>query len=355
MALTTRLGRTELVVPTCGFGGIPVCRDHLTDDQGADIVRRAIDAGLVLVDTFSRYGRSEIRIGRALAGRREKVTLVTKSRASFEPADFEAMVHTSLENLRVECIDILLLKNLDNDERLEKVPANIEVLDRLREQGKIRFTGLSAHSPDHAYAAIETGLIDVAEVPVNYANPHFEKVLDVAAARDVGILAMKPLGGGRLFADGPKGSPETLDTLVNALSYAMSHASNPALIPGIGSQAELDRYLEAIPRLRRLDDAEKKQLADSALNFGDDFCRACGYCRSVCPSGIPIDEILPLLDRAKHVRTDGTFRQGLRRNFEKIGAAPNACEACRKCIEECPYDLPIPERLKEAFEVFAAR
>ena len=353
MDLTSRLGRTNLVVPACGFGGIPIGKDHLTDQEGADIVRRCIDKGIEVIDTFSGYGRSEIRIGMALAGRRDQVTLVTKSRASLAPDKFEAMIHQSLENLRVDCIDILLLKNMDNDEGVVGIPANIAVLDRLRQEGKVRFTGLSAHSPDHACAAIETGLIDVAEVPYNYANLHFEKVLDLAAERDVGILAMKPLGGGRLFPDGPKGAPETVETIVGALSFALSHSSNPVVIPGLGSEAELDCYLEAIPRLGRLDEKYKQQLAESALELGDDFCRNCGYCRSVCPSGIPIDEILPLLDRFEHVRADGTYQPQLRKAFAAIGADPDACQECRECVEECPYDLPVPERLKEAFQALA--
>jgi len=350
----SRLGRTNIVVPSCGLGGIPIGRDHLTDDQGHAIIRRAIEAGLTLIDTYSGYGRSEIRIGRALNGRREKVTLVTKSRAEYDPETFRKMIETSFRNLDVECIDILLLKNLDADEYFDNIRPNVDVLRKLQAQGKIRFTGFSSHSPDHAFMAIETGLIDVAEVPYNYANPFFEKVLDLAAQRDIGILAMKPLGGGRIFADLEKGTAETTDVIVKALSFAMSHPSNPVAIPGIGSEEELDRYLEAIPRLRRLSAEEKRALTESAADFGNDFCRACGYCRSVCPAGIPVDEILPLLDRFKHVRTDETYRAILKSRFMSLNGNVAACEECNKCIEECPYDLPIPQRLREALETLGS-
>jgi len=348
-----RLGRTGLVVPFCGFGGIPVGRDHLTDEEGAALVARALEGGLTLIDTFSGYNRSEVRIGMALKGRRERVTLVTKSRSRHTPEAFEEQIELSLSNMQVECIDVLLLKNVDNDTCVGNVQDHVEVLRRLQDQGKVRFTGLSSHSPDHACAAIETGLIDVAEVPYNYANPFFEKVLDLAAERNVGILAMKPLGGGRIFGEAEKGAPETLDTLVDALSFASTHPSNPVLIPGIGSEAELDRYLQAIPKLRRLTDEKKDELRTRASDLGADFCRACGYCRSVCPSGLPIDDILPLLDRMKHVQTDNTFKKQLKERFRALRADPEACEECRKCVEECPYDLPVPERIKEAFEVFA--
>lgn len=349
----TRLGRTGLSVPVCGFGGIPVGRDHLTDDEGADLVRRAIDSGLTLIDTFSAYGRSEARIGQALKGRRDRVTLVTKARSAYTPEEFTKQIELSLSNLQVERLDVLLLKNVDNDACLSNVAGLVDILGRFIQQGKVGHVGLSSHSPDHACQAIETGLIAVAEVPYNYANRQFEKVLDLAARRNAGILAMKPLGGGRLFGNVEKGDPATVETLVDALSFALSHAANPALIPGIGTEAELDRYLEAIPRLKRLTVTERDALSARALDLGDDFCRACGYCRSVCPSGIPIDDILPLLDRAVHVRTDNTYQQVLKKRFQAMGLQPDLCRECRKCVEECPFDLPVPERLKKAFEIFS--
>lgn len=351
--MTTRLGRTGIVTTVCGLGGIALGRPDVTDEEGTEIVRRAVDAGISLIDTFCAYGRSEFRIGQALKGRRHKVTLVTKSRASFTTEEFIRQIDASMKVLGVDVLDALLIKNVDNDPLLGNVEAHVETLRKLQGQGKVRFTGLSSHSPQHSMAAIRTGGIDIAEVPYNYANLHFEPVLDLAAKMDVAILAMKPLGGGRLFPGTEKGAPETVETLVRALSFAMSHPSNPVLIPGMGSLRELERYFEAIPQLRRLTPEERKAISDSATAFGDDFCRACGYCRQVCPSGIPIDEILPLHDRGRFVRTDDTNRQVLKTQFQKLLPTVKPCAECRKCVEECPFKLPVPERLKEAFAFFA--
>ena len=49
--LMSRLGRTNLAVPTCGFGGIPIGRDHLNDDEAVNVLKRAIDAGRSYGDT----------------------------------------------------------------------------------------------------------------------------------------------------------------------------------------------------------------------------------------------------------------------------------------------------------------
>jgi len=222
-----RLGRTGLRVNRFGLGGIPIGRQEVSDREAVDVIRRAVEAGIDLIDTFSAYGRSEHRIAEALKGVRDKVTLVTKSRSRMSQEEFVQMLEGSLRALQVDCIDVLLIKNIDDDARLANTEAHVATLRKYQEQGKVRFLGLSSHSPDHACRAIETGYIDVAEVPYNYANRHFEKVLDLAAERDVGILAMKPLGGGRLFPEVAKAAPETLETLVDALSFALSHPANP--------------------------------------------------------------------------------------------------------------------------------
>jgi len=351
---TTTLGRTNICVPIYGFGGIPVGRDHLTDEEGADIVRRAIDEGIVLIDTFCNYGRSEIRIGKAIEGRRDEVVIVTKSRGSYEPVEFSEMIEQSLSNLGVDYIDILLLKNIDNEDSLAKVEANAAVLQKMQKEGKVRFTGLSSHSPEHSCKALQTGLLDVAELPYNYANTQFDVVLDLAEELDVGILAMKPLGGGRLFEGLEKGGAATFDTLKSALSFARSHPCEPVLIPGIGTQDELNRYLEVIPQIEFLDEAGRRELIEKATDLGDDFCRTCGYCRQVCPGGVVIDEVLPLLDRVKHIKTDHTYKSLMKKKFFKVVQNSGECEGCGKCIEECPYDLPIPGKIKEAYEVFGS-
>lgn len=58
-------------------------------------------------------------------------------------------------------------------------------------------------------------------------------------------------------------------------------------------------------------------------------------------------------DRAARVQTDNTNEQVMRHRFAALGLEENLCKECRKCVRECPFDLPIPERLKEAFEAFA--
>lgn len=68
-----RLGKTDLEVSRIGMGGIPLTRP--TEDEAIKVVQRALDLGVTFIDTARRYGTSEERIGKAVAGRRDQVVI----------------------------------------------------------------------------------------------------------------------------------------------------------------------------------------------------------------------------------------------------------------------------------------
>ena len=72
-----RLGRTNMMVSRLGFGGIPIQR--VTEEEAVAVVKRCIELGVTYIDTANAYSNSEERIGKAIKGQREKVTLATKS------------------------------------------------------------------------------------------------------------------------------------------------------------------------------------------------------------------------------------------------------------------------------------
>jgi aryl-alcohol dehydrogenase-like predicted oxidoreductase len=71
--ITTRLGKTGLMVPRVGMGGIPLQRPP--EDEAIRVVHRAIDLGINFFDTAAGYGNSEERLGKALVGRRDRVII----------------------------------------------------------------------------------------------------------------------------------------------------------------------------------------------------------------------------------------------------------------------------------------
>jgi len=198
------LGRTGLRVHPAGLG----CGGHsrLGQSRGASVddsvavVRRALDLGVNFIDTATVYGTEEI-VGKALAGRRDAVLLSTKALAHRRKgrvtgAELSVRVEKSLKRLGTDWIDVFHLHAVparDYDYCLsELVPAML----RMREQGKIRFLGITENfrsDTGHAMLSRAVGddCWDVMMVGINIVNPSARaRVLAAAVQKRIGILAM---------------------------------------------------------------------------------------------------------------------------------------------------------------------
>ncbi|NHJ06299.1 MAG: aldo/keto reductase, partial [Candidatus Heimdallarchaeota archaeon] len=115
-----RLGRTNLKVSRVGIGGIPIQRPP--EKEAIEIIQHALDNGINLIDTSIGYGESEIRIGKAIAGRRDDVIVITRTGAT----DGERMkqnLERSLNQLQTNFIDVYEMHNISTAERYEQVIA----------------------------------------------------------------------------------------------------------------------------------------------------------------------------------------------------------------------------------------
>ena len=105
---TIRLGRTNLVVSKNGFGALPVQRVGMED--ACRLLRKAYNKGINYFDTARAYSDSEEKLGEALKGIREKIVLATKTTAR-NVEDFWKDLHTTLNNLKTEYLDIYQFHN----------------------------------------------------------------------------------------------------------------------------------------------------------------------------------------------------------------------------------------------------
>ena len=207
---TTILGRTGLEVSVAGMG----CGGHArlgqsyghSTDQSVALVRSAIDAGVNFIDTAADY-HTETIVGQAVAGQRGRVVIATKQ-AIFRPGtkatgrdllsadEFCQKVEENLNRLATDYIDILQLHGVVVDQydhcRDELVPA----LMKLRDQGKVRFFGITERfvvDTNHAMLAraLDDNFWDVAMIGFNLINPSARHLLMAKAARhNVGTLCM---------------------------------------------------------------------------------------------------------------------------------------------------------------------
>jgi aryl-alcohol dehydrogenase-like predicted oxidoreductase len=211
----TLLGRTglEVSVACLGTGGhsrLGQAYGASVDDSVA-VVSAALDAGVNFVDTAAGYDTEEI-VGLAIAGRREEVVVSTKNHVVKKGTDFlghdfvtgaefAALVDESLRRLGTDHIDILHLHGIVASQYDYCVAEMVPVLERLKQQGKIRFTAISERfyvEPTHALLerAVQDDHFDVMMVGLNILNhTALRHVIPAAKAKGVGIQGIYAVRG----------------------------------------------------------------------------------------------------------------------------------------------------------------
>ncbi|GGJ07849.1 hypothetical protein GCM10010885_16230 [Alicyclobacillus cellulosilyticus] len=192
------MGKTGMEVSILGFGGAEI------GFQGADVatVERllgsALDAGLNVIDTAECYRESEELIGRAVGHRRHEFYLFTKcGHASgldgpdWDPRTLEQSIDRSLRRLRTDYLDLVQLHSCSLSV-LQRGDV-IEVLEKAKASGKVRFIGYSGDRED-ALFAVRTGRFDTLQTSVNIADQEaIDLTIPEAMARGMGVIAKRPV------------------------------------------------------------------------------------------------------------------------------------------------------------------
>ena len=198
------LGRTGFPVTRVGAGDL--ADRSVPRDRCVALLRRALDAGINLVDTAPSYedGYSEEIVGEALRGRRQGVFVVDKVDHLDRPV--APQVAGSLERLGLPAVDLLAFHAVPDLAAFGRLAAPGGGLAELGEEiarGRARFRGLSSHHPDVLAAALESGLCDVLLFAVGpFCHPRYlDEILPRARALGVGTICFKTFGAGQLLGD----------------------------------------------------------------------------------------------------------------------------------------------------------
>lgn len=210
-----KFGSTGLTVSEIGFGAWAIGGDAhgnsygpTHDEESLQAIKTALDVGCTYFDTADVYGHghSEELLGRALAGVRKKVIIATKggadfyhqpSRLNFTPDHLSFAVEQSLRRLGTDYIDLYQLHNPPFS--LIESPRLFEPLEKLKQQGKIRFYGISIHAPQEGLLALKSGGVSAIQVVYNYLRRDAaEELFPRAIAEGVAIIAREPLANGFL-------------------------------------------------------------------------------------------------------------------------------------------------------------
>lgn len=195
------LGRTGFQATILGIGDI--ADRSVPIDLCVATVRRAMDAGLNVIDTAPSYedGYSEQIVGAALKGRRDGMFVIDK--IDFHDKPVSPQVEGSLGRLGMESVDAFVFHGVSTKDAWERVrTVGMEELAACVQEGKCRFRGISSHDPQVVKEAIESGLCDVVMFPIGpYCNAGFLEMLPLARQRGVGTVCFKTFGAGKLLGD----------------------------------------------------------------------------------------------------------------------------------------------------------
>jgi predicted aldo/keto reductase-like oxidoreductase len=346
------LGRTGLRVSEIGFGGFPI------DDP--DVILYALDRGINYVDTSNCYrgGRSEVVVGKALKGRRDRFVVTTKwcphhVREKPVKRAFLAQLDASLMRLQTDHVDIILNhevgKNSDDAgvDRL-KNPEMFEAFETAKQAGKVRFLGASGHDSDLMSVvdhAIKAGPFDVLLCRYSFLDyPEQQTLIERAHAAGVGVIAMKTLAGAK-GADLDRFRDRHVTFKQAALKWVLSNDKVSNLIISIGGTRQVDEYVAAAGRPLTAED--RSILEEYAAEFSTQVCRYSGACLPACPEGVKIADILRF---SMYFHEYGQEQRGVE-SYARLVEAERAahCLHCAGyCEQACAYDLPIKSLMVRA-------
>ena len=326
------LGRTGLTVDKNGFGALPIQR--ISRDEAAYLLQKALDNGMDYFDTARVYTDSEEKIGYALSARREKFILATKT-MSADVDGFWNDLHKSLKKLNTDCIDVYQFHNPAFCPKPGDGTGLCEAMEQARDQGKIRFIGITNHRLAVAREAVASGLYDTLQFPFNYLATEEEIALvEECKVRDVGFISMKALSGGLIVN--------------SAAAYAFQAQYDNALpIWGVQRERELDEFLSYIHNPPHLTGGLRAVIDRDRIELAGDFCRGCGYCLP-CPAQIDI----PNCARMSLLLRRSPAERHLSPAGQEKMARIDRCIHCNHCADHCPYGLNTPELLQRNYEDF---
>jgi hypothetical protein len=364
-----------------GFGCMRLAvRDGKIDEERATRqVHYAIDHGVNYIDTAWPYhmGESEPFLGRALAGGyREKIRLATKlpSWTIKNREDMDRILNAQLERLKTDHIDYYLVHGLVGLlwDKMGKLDV-LGFLDRAKADGRIFNAGFSFHGAvDDFKRIVDAYPWTFCQIQYNFLdekNQAGTEGLEYAASKDLGVIIMEPLRGGKLTNPVPPEVQEIWNEAAVkrtpaewAFRWIWNRPEVTVVLSGMNEESHIKENLriasEAYPN--SLTEAELQLVKKAEQKYRElmkTACTGCRYCLP-CPSGVDIPGCFEIYDnfhlsgneseaKLMYVAKPGGIIRG------DVPGYASQCVQCGQCIEKCPQQLDIPsllEAVKEKFE-----
>lgn len=274
------LGSTGLRVNRLIFGTLPLgpLQANLSAKEGGALIRHALESGITLLDTAELYGTYP-HIREALCGFAGEVLIASKTHAT-TAAEARAHVVKALQELAIECLDIVHIHGARLSDPCNERAAVLEELLLMKQEGKVGHLGISSHYITAFRAAARHPEIEVVHPLINRIGMgimdggavEMAEAIACCSARGKGVYAMKALAGGNLISDARA-----------SIRYVLGLPGVDALALGMLSREEIDANLKLCTLDEAHDEAwgvlEKRR---RKFKIMEKFCKGCGACVDAC-------------------------------------------------------------------------
>ena len=329
----------------------------------------AIEHGVNYFDTAYIYPGNEVVLGKFFAkGWRSKVNLATKipHYKIKTLADLERIFAEELERLQTEYIDFYLMHMLPSTETWDRLKSlGVDTwLEQKKAAGIIRHVGFSYHGGTHNFKTlIDAYDWDFCQIQYNYIDEHAQagrEGLLYAHSKQIPVIIMEPLKGGRLANKLPKEALQAFNTSGKkrspaewGLRWLWAQEEVAIVLSGMNDLSQLEENIRiaALPRQEMLAESDYPLYTRATAAIRRDAkidCSACGYCMP-CPKGVDI----PVVFRCyNNLYAEGWYI-GMKEymmctTFKPVVSNAGQCIGCGKCEKQCPQGLPIRAHLKTA-------
>ena len=359
-----------------GFGcmRLPMQGEEVDKEQFCRMIDLFLSEGFCYFDTAHGYlqGKSELAIRECLAARypRERYILTDKLTAPYfkKKEDIRPFFESQLAACGVEYFDFYLMHAQSKDifEHFKRCQAYEEAL-ALKEEGKIKYFGISFHDKAEVLEQILTEYpqVEVVQIQFNYLDyedPAVEsrKCYEVCRKYGKPVIVMEPVKGGTL-ANLPQQAQAVFDGLNggSAASYAIRYAAGfegiMMVLSGMSSMEQMEENIRFMKDFRPLD-ARELSAIDKVREIYQSMnlipCTACRYCVAGCPKHISIPDLLAVMNTKQiHHDWNADYYYNVVHTGGGKGKASD-CIQCGKCEKACPQHLPIRRLLVDVAKEF---
>ena len=367
----TPFGNTGLQISRLGFGSmrLPMRMEDgksvVDEDRAIAMIHRAFELGVNYIDTALFYceGLSEIAVGKALKGWRDKVSLSTK--LPFEKSLPETL-EIQLRKLDTDYIDFYHFHGIgDWFFTHERHDETVREALKAKEEGLIRNLSFSFHDkPAVMKKLVDVGIFSSVLCQYNLLDRSNEEGLAYAKAHGLGTAVMGPVGGGRISGMPPavaqRFGVRVRSSAELALRFVMTNPNVSVALSGMSTIEQVEENAAVASNAAPLSPAELdgvRAAMEENRRMSDLYCTGCNYCAPHCPQGVVISRVFELMN---YHRVYG-ITQFAREQYNAIGNGPSSkdhkadeCIECGVCEEHCPQKIEIRKQLKECHATLAA-